>query len=42
MADQASEFVARLQASDPNAYEELIENYADLIFRITYRIIGNE
>jgi len=42
MADQGSEFVARLQASDPSAYEELIENYADLIFRITYRILGNE
>ena len=33
------EFVERLKASDPTAYEELIERYAEMVYRVAYRIL---
>jgi RNA polymerase sigma-70 factor (ECF subfamily) len=39
-ADQ--ELIALLQENDPHAYEILLENYADLVFRAAYRIVQNE
>ncbi len=37
-----SEFIAGLRASDPQAYEMLIEQYADMVYRVAYRILQNE
>ncbi len=39
MTTSEQEFVRRLQENDPEAYEELIENYADMVYRIAYRIL---
>ena len=36
------ELIALLQENDPHAYEILLENYADLVFRAAYRIVQNE
>ena len=33
------EFVERLKAGDPTAYEELIETYAEMVYRVAYRIL---
>ena len=33
------EFVERLKAGDPTAYEELIENYAEMVYRVAFRIL---
>ncbi len=37
-----SEFIAALQTGDPLAYEQLIEQYADMVYRVAYRILQNE
>ncbi len=42
MPSDAEDFVSRLQSGDPTAYEELIEQYAELVFRAAYRVLGNE
>ena len=42
MPSEAGDCVSRLQAGDPVAYEELIEQYAELVFRVAYRVLGNE
>ncbi len=39
--DTMDTFVQRLQANDPRAYEELLERYADKVYRIAYRVLGN-
>ncbi len=39
MAVSDQEFVERLKANDPTAYEELIENYAEMVYRVVYRIL---
>ncbi len=39
MAASEQDFVKRLQAGDPAAYEELIENYAEMVYRVAYRIL---
>ncbi|NPA90742.1 MAG: RNA polymerase sigma factor [Chloroflexi bacterium] len=39
MGTSERDFVERLKAGDPSAYEELIENYADMVYRVTYRIL---
>ncbi len=39
---QTDDFVSRLQASDPAAYEELIEGYAEMVFRVAYRVLQDE
>lgn len=42
MSATEQDLVSRLQASDPAAYEELIEDYADMVFRVAYRVLRNE
>ena len=37
-----AEFIARLQSGDSLAYEMLIEQYADMVYRVAYRILQNE
>ena len=34
-------FVLRLQKGEARAYEELIENYSDMVYRVCYRILQN-
>jgi len=33
--------VERLKANDPRAYEELLERYADMVYRVAYRVLGD-
>ncbi len=33
--------VQRLKANDPRAYEELLEQYADMVYRVAYRVLGD-
>ncbi len=42
MSATEQDLVSRLQASEPAAYEELIESYADMVFRVAYRVLRNE
>ncbi len=42
MPSQEQVFVARLKAGDASAYEALIEQYADMVYRVTYRVLENE
>ncbi len=35
------DLVTRLQANDPRAYEALIEQYADRLYRVAYRVLGD-
>ncbi len=37
-----AEFVIGLQNNDPIAYEKLIEEFADMVFRVAYRMLQNE
>ncbi len=39
MNTSEQEFVQRLKTGDPSAYEELIEKYADMVYRVAYRIL---
>lgn len=43
MAEHSDEkaFVLRLQKGEARAYEELIENYSDMVYRVCYRILQN-
>jgi RNA polymerase sigma-70 factor (ECF subfamily) len=42
LPDTERDFVQRLKANDPAAYEELIETYAEMVFRVAYRILKDE
>jgi len=42
MFETESQFIHHLQAGDPAAYETLIEQYADMVYRVAYRILQNE
>lgn len=41
MPSQEQAFVARLKSGEAAAYEALIEQYADMVYRVTYRILEN-
>ncbi len=43
MADHNEErdFVSRLQKGEAKAYEELIESYSDMVYRVCYRMLQN-
>ncbi len=36
-----AQLLAGLQANDPQAYEQLIEQYADAVYRVAYRLLQN-
>jgi RNA polymerase sigma-70 factor (ECF subfamily) len=39
--DREQDFVSRLQSGEARAYEELVEGYSDMVYRVCYRILQN-
>ena len=42
MDESDAEAVARARGGDPEAFRALVERYSPLVFRVAYRLTGNE